>query len=245
MGDQIKKQIGTGGMILLFHRWFIRVDLCASVVKYPSSITHGEGVGDDPAEENAGGEPAMEQDSLAGLLISLGSAVFILAALLPASRAFAERRPEFRLALINFYPVSWKAAQLAFGLGAALCVAGLAVLSVYLWGAFRLPLAWIALGLAAAGAFFWLWQVLQRAYDPRGYALDEHHAWLFPVYAGLTLAGLSAYGLSLLLAGYPPWLGLLLMIAAAVLAIVYLVMKELPPVLIYTLTLVAGAALMF
>lgn len=185
----------------------------------------------------------MQLETLAGLLISLGSLAIIAAALLPGSRATAERSLEMRLELIGDHPDAWKAAQYTFALGGALTIAGLAVFSSFLWAAYTQVVAWIALALIAVGAFFWLWQVLQRAADPGAYARGEQAAWLCPAFTGFTLAGLAAYGLAVLLAGYPVWLGLLLIGSAVILSLLYIVMKDLPPVLIYTSLLIAGVAI--
>jgi hypothetical protein len=186
----------------------------------------------------------MLPETLAGLLITLGSVVFILAALFPISRVFAERNPEVKLALVEDHLSTWRMAQFCFALGSALNVAGLAVLSSYLWTTQALITAWIALALVALGTFFWIWHVLLRAAEPEAFFLGEKNGWLFPAFSGLTLGALAAYGLTLLLAGYPTWLGLLLIGAGVIFAALYLVMKDLPPLFIYTITLIAGVALL-
>ena len=187
----------------------------------------------------------MQPETLAGLLISLGSVIFILAALFPISRVFAERNPEVKLALVEDHLAAWRTAQFSFALGSALTVAGLAVLSSYLWATQALITAWIALALVALGTFFWIWHVLLRASEPEAFFLGEQSAWLFPTFSGLTLAALAAYGLTLLLAGHPAWLGLFLIGAGVIFAALYLVMKDLPPLFIYTITLITGVALLF
>ena len=185
----------------------------------------------------------MPQETLAGLLIILGSVVFIFAALLPISRVFAERNPEKKLSLMEDHPAAWKVAQFLFALGSGLTVAGLAVLSSYLWAVYALITAWVGLALVAVGAFFWLWHVLQRAADPQAFVQGQQAPWLFPAFTGLTLAALATYGLTLLLAGYPFWLGLLLIGSGILYAVLYLIMKDLPPLFIFTTTLIAGVAL--
>jgi hypothetical protein len=123
-------------------------------------------------------------------------------------------------------------------------VAGLAVLSSYLWASQALISAWIALALVTLGAFFWIWHVLLRAAEPEDFFLGEQKGWLFPASTGLTLAALAAYGFTLLLGGYPAWLGLLLIGAGIIFAVLYYVMKDLPPILIYTITLITGVAIL-
>jgi hypothetical protein len=186
----------------------------------------------------------MQPETLAGLLITLGSVAFILAALFPISRVFAERNPEVKISLLKDHLTAWRASQFFFALGSGLTVAGLAVLSSYLWFTQVLITAWIALGLVALGAFFWIWHVLLRAADPEGFSLGEQNSWLFPAFIGLTLSALATYGLTLLMAGYPLWLGLLLIGSGIIFAALYLVMKDLPPLFIYTITLIAGITLM-
>jgi len=63
-------------------------------------------------------------------------------------------------------------------------------------------------------------------------------------YALLTQAGLLAFGVSYLRAGYPAWLGGIAVAGAVIFFIVFLVLKDIPPLFYYILTFIIGIRLM-
>jgi len=60
--------------------------------------------------------------------------------------------------------------------------------------------------------------------------------WLFVVVTLLSQAGLVAYGVALLQAGYPRWLGWGTISLALLLAVAYFVFKDVPPFAYYVIT---------
>jgi hypothetical protein len=78
----------------------------------------------------------------------------------------------------------------------------------------------------------------------RGLSRGGLIGWLFVAYALLTQAGLLAFGVSYLRAGYPAWLGDIAVAGAVIFFIVFFVLKDIPPLFYYILTFIIGIRLM-
>ena len=110
----------------------------------------------------------------------------------------------------------------------------------------REPFVWAYISLAAVilGAVLWDGRAYLRAVDPEEFVEGRLIGWLFPAYALVTQVGLLAFGVSYLRAGYPAWLGGVTVGGAVIFFIVYFVLKDIPPMVYYFLTFMAGVRLM-
>ena len=96
---------------------------------------------------------------------------------------------------------------------------------------------WLALSclLLLAGALCWSWSVYLRFRNVREFALGELPGWPFASYVWLTLAGLAALGIGLLVAGFPGWTGWLTLSGCLAFLVVYVRFADIPPFVFYTL----------
>lgn len=182
--------------------------------------------------------------NLDALVIVIGSILFLAGAFAPISLAvFGESDPDERLAIIEADQRAWQVDQIFYALGPIVTAvgAGLAM------GRFAdQPRSWLAaLGVAAlaVAAVLWAWHVGLRATDPEAFTAGALPGWMFTAYTLLTQAGLAASGIALLQTSTPRWVGWLLIGAAVVLLIVFLIYRDLPPFIYYVLTLILGVML--
>ena len=71
----------------------------------------------------------MNIERVSGMVLLLGSLIFLIAAFLPISWVFGERDPQKKIEMINAAPGAWRFAQILFGTGAT--IASLALILVY------------------------------------------------------------------------------------------------------------------
>ena len=186
----------------------------------------------------------MSTERVAAILLVVGSALFLIAAFVPVSQVFAESSPAAKLEIITSNRTAWSTAQVLFGLGGSITAIGLGFVAYHLRGTPGAVWAYIGLVAVILGAAFWEGHVYLRAIDPEGFVEDRLIGWLFPAYALLTQAGLIAFGVAYLRAGYPSWLGGVTLGGAVIFFIVFFVFKDIPPLLYYILTFMAGVRLM-
>ena len=186
----------------------------------------------------------MSTERVAAIILVVGSVLFITAAFLPVSQVFAEPSPAAKLAIIDSNRTAWTTAQVLFGLGASIAAIGLGFVAYHLRGTPGAVWAYIGFVVVILGAAFWEGHVYLRAIDPEGFVEDRLIGCLFPAYALLTQAGLIAFGVAYLRAGYPAWLGGVTVGGAVIFFIVFFVYKDIPPLLYYILTFMAGVRLM-
>lgn len=180
----------------------------------------------------------------AGALTVLGSALFLIAAFSPISnRVFAERSIERRVRFVTGSPVQWLVAHVLFGIGPLLTAGGL-LSHAFVGGRRRSPAA-LRAGAAtfAAATVLWTGEVVQRSVDPEGFARRELPAW--PFYSSIygAEAGLALVGLGL---KPPEWTGWVRWTVAAVnvvLCALTLILGDMPPFVLYLITLPIGVAL--
>jgi hypothetical protein len=185
----------------------------------------------------------MPEIVISGSVICLGSLLFLIAALSPSSRVFGAPDPEKKLAIIYASPRGWRISQMLFGVGALVVALGVGILAHSLrW--LTGSLLYLPAALLLAGAIAWGWHVYLRYIDPESFVHGELPGWHFVLYTLLTLAAFFLLGFELLrLLGVGTWLPWLLMGGSLVLFIVYLVIKDLPPLLYYLLGIVLGISL--
>ena len=182
----------------------------------------------------------MSIERISGIMLLLGSVIFLIAAFVPASWVFAERDPQKKIEMINTAPGAWRFAQFLFGLGAT--IAAIALLFVYIHlkdnGAGNEGLA--AFILAMTGVIFWDWHVFLRANDPQAFAFGQLEPnWTYAPYAILTNAALVLLGLALFTAKYPRWLGWTSIISGIFFTLCLIIFHDIPP---FTFYLILGMA---
>jgi hypothetical protein len=182
----------------------------------------------------------MSTERLAAILLLVGSVLFISAAFMPVSQVYIAPTPDAKLQIIYSDRTGWIASQVLFGLGASIAAIGLGFVAYHLRTTPGAVWAYIGLGAVILGAVFWEWYVYIRTLDPEGFAEGGPIGWLFPAYALLTQSGLLVFGVAYLRAGYPAWLGGITIVGAVIFFIVFLILKDIPPLLYYFLTFIAG-----
>lgn len=184
---------------------------------------------------------------LAAWTLLVGSLIFLFAAFNPSSMAvFPAATPEARLAAIQRYRSLWVISQVAFGLGAVIAALGYVLLARALGDravAMALPRA-AALGMLF-GALLWGINLVQRATDFTGFAQGTQPAWPFVIYTLLTIAGLAVWGWIYLQSGFPGWLGWATIGLAAVVLVLFVALRDMPPFVYYVISLLAVDVLFF
>lgn len=177
------------------------------------------------------------------VLLGVGSVLFLVAAFLPVSRVYAEPDPEKKLEIILELKWMWNLSSVLFGIGSLVVVFGWAlfVFSFNELSKVIIPLASII--LLGTGALLWTWHVTERIIHPVGFVNGTNTPHLFLVYSLLTQVGLALAGWFLLRMPVPDWPGWMLIFGSAILFILMLVFKDMPPFVYYLLTLVLAITL--
>jgi hypothetical protein len=184
----------------------------------------------------------MVLDRWTAATIIIGAVLFLIAAFAPVSRVFAIPDAERKLEIITSARLQWTVAQVLFGLGAVVTVTGIAMLAHRSVGSTSAFL-YASAALMALGALSWIWHLYLRTTDPARFAVGAVPVSLFAAYALLTLAGLALLGFALLGAGLEPLVGWLTIGAAVLFLVVAIIIRDLPPLLFYIVTLVVGFVL--
>lgn len=175
-----------------------------------------------------------------GIIICVGALLFLVAAFSPISSVYAAPSKERKLELIRAAPGAWRASQWMFGGGALLFGLGVAIGTFALRERFSAPLLYLPAVLLLVGAVSWSWHVYQRALDPIAFVEGALPGWQFLLYTVLTLAALALIGAALRQMAFPGWAGWVLLGGAALLFVLYVIFKDLPPFVHYLLGLVVG-----
>jgi hypothetical protein len=184
-------------------------------------------------------------ERVSGILIIVGSALFLCAANAPISfRVFAPgRSASHKLEAIRGSPAAWLVTQILFGLGASVTVIGIGVLA---YGLGRQPpvwLIWISVALLTIALVLWLWHLCGRTVDPDAFAEGRWPRWPLLAYFMLTEAGLAILGYALLRGDLAMWIGWMLIGSMVLLFVLTLIFRDMPPLMFYTVTLILGIAL--
>jgi hypothetical protein len=176
------------------------------------------------------------------LLLAFGSLLFIIAAFLPVSRVFAEPDPDKKLSIIMDMRTMWTTGEVLFGLGSLVTVIALGLQS---WGLRTINGAgWSHLGvvLMFTGMTLWCWHVWERTVDPEAFVSGTNTPYLFWLYSILTQIGLILVGITILRSDLANWVGWMFIIGSAILMILMVIFKDMPPFIYYVLTLIAAIA---
>jgi hypothetical protein len=182
------------------------------------------------------------RDHTPGLLLIVGSVIFVAGAAVGVPRVFTEPDPQVRLRLLTEHLGMWRAAQPLYGLGPVIAAAGVGYLAA---GAptrgTRATFAVACLALAV-GAVAWAWSLYLRGTRVAEFAFGTLPGWPFATYVLLTIGGLALLGAGLLAGGFPVWLGWLTLGADVVFLAGYLWFRDIPPFVFYLLLLLVGLA---
>ena len=184
-------------------------------------------------------------ERVSGILIIVGSALFLCAANAPISvRVFAPgRSASHKLDAIRGSPTAWSVTQIMFGLGASITVIGIGVLA---YGLGRQPpvwLIWTSVALLTIARVLWLWHLYGRTVDPDAFAEGRWPRWPLLAYFMLTEAGLAIVGYALLRGDLAMWIGWMPIGSMVLLFVLTLIFRDMPPLMFYTVTLILGIAL--
>jgi hypothetical protein len=181
-------------------------------------------------------------DHTAGLLLIVGSVVFLVGAAVGVPRVFTEPDPQARLRLLTDHLGMWRIAQPLYGLGPITAAAGVGWLTAA--APTRATRATAAACLAlAVGALAWAWSLYLRGTRVAEFAFGTLPGWPFATYVLLTIGGFALLGAGLLAGRFPAWLGRLTLGADLMFLAGYLWLKDIPPFVFYLLLLLAGVVL--
>ena len=169
----------------------------------------------------------MTIDRTAGIVMIVGSTVFMIGAAVGVPGVFTQRDPQVRLRLLTERRRAWRIAQPLYGLGSLIAAAGVAFLVGGAEGGTRVVLATSGATLAI-GALAWGWALYLRATPVSDFAFGALPSWPFASYVLLTIAGIALLALGLLIGDFPTWIGWAT-VADAVFLVVYLRFKDIPP----------------
>lgn len=188
-------------------------------------------------------EPSFQRS--VSILLGFGSLLFLVAAFLPYSKAFVEPVAEKKLEIILGMKNMWIFGHILFGLGSIITVVALGIQS---YGLKEIAYSmWSHLGviLLSLGAVLWCWTVIDRIINPEDFAYGRNTPYLFPAYSLLTQVGLAFIGIMLLKASVANWIAWMFIVGSAVLFLLMVIFKDMPPFVYYVLTIVAAVALYF
>ena len=187
----------------------------------------------------------MSRFAAPGLLLVIGSTLFVVGAAIGVPRVFTERDPQKRLVMLREHMRSWQIAQPLYGLGPAVVAIGVGSLAVVAprvgYTTFLFSLSCTA---SAVGALFWGLSLYRRAVRVEDFAFGNLPGWPFRSYVWLTIGGLATLGAGLVTGGISLWLGWLTVAGAVLCAAAYVRFKDIPPFVFYILFVVIGVVLL-
>ena len=178
------------------------------------------------------------------ITILAGAILFIISAFLPYTRMFIEPDADKKLEIIKSSLIQWNLGTVTFAISSLLCALGVAMVALKIQNRLPANLAWVAVVLLVIGALLWSWHCVERLRSPEGFVYGNNTPHLFTVYSILTTAGMFLLGLSLLWTLIPAWVSWTLMIGMVLVAIAWLVFKDVPPFVYYLFFLVLGIKLL-
>ncbi len=185
----------------------------------------------------------MSLPKIAGVALVAGSLLFAVAAFLPPAAVFAESDPMRKLTILLNARGTWAVMQVLFALGSWVAALGIGLAAYHFRNIQGSALAYIGFAAFVIGAGLWSWHTFLRAVDPKAFVAGALPAWHFIAYTVLTHAGLFLFGVVLLRTGIPSWAGWVVIIGASLFFMVYLIFKDLPPVINYLLVLFVGTVM--
>ena len=159
----------------------------------------------------------MDFARLSGMLMILGFSLLIVGGIAAPPGVYRENKLDEKLKIISDHQIRWSATNLIGSIGAVSTSLGFILLASHLWKSQNQILIVLGAIAASVAAIAVTVQSFRRAYDPAvqlaGTArLDQVWLWSF-------LLAIFLFGIILLQAGYPNWLGYLSISTAIVLGI--------------------------
>jgi len=183
----------------------------------------------------------MATERISGILLLLGSALFLTAAFLPISWVFGERDLGKKVEMINASPEAWRIAQFLFGSGAIIAAMGFLPAYLDLRGKGAGAPSLVAFLLALIGAVLWARHTYLRGVDPVAFVHKIlTPRWLAGAYFILTQGALLAMGIALRKANYPDWIAWLNIGSAIAFSLLLIIFQDLPPFAYYLVTAVTA-----
>lgn len=181
---------------------------------------------------------------MSGIMIILGSVLFLIAAFLPiSSRVFPEPSAVRKLEIIRDAPNAWLVTQICFALGALVTVIGLALVAYRFRDQSFALLMQGGVAVLLLGALLWIWHVYARTVDPAAFAEGALPAWPLVLYFLLTPTGLAVFGVALLRSALPQWVGWLMITSMALFLLLTVIFRDIPPFVYCAITLLTGVML--
>jgi hypothetical protein len=131
-----------------------------------------------------------------------------------------------------------------FGLGALVTAIGVGLLAYALRRQPSAWLIWVSVAVLVSAAVLWLWHLYRRTVDPVAFAEGRWPRWPLLAYFMLTEIGLAILGYALLSSDLPSWIGWMLIGSMVLLFALTLIYRDMPPLMFYLVTLIAGIALL-
>jgi hypothetical protein len=182
-------------------------------------------------------------EKIAAIVTMAGSLLFLGAAFLGTPRVYMEPSPAKKLEIIQASPKAWSVAQILFALGALATAGGLASAVIELRGQAAALLVYGSAPLPMIGALTWTGHLFARMQDPAAFAMGALPLWPLLVYFVLTPIGFAGLGLALVPSALADWVGWMLIGSMLLILIVTAVSRDIPPLVYYLPTLVAGVML--
>jgi hypothetical protein len=179
----------------------------------------------------------------AGILLIVGSVVFLIGAAIGVPRVFTEPDPSERLRMVTERLGSWRVAQPLYGLGPLIAAAGVGVLAATESDRMSQTMVAVACAATGVGGITWGWSLYLRGTRIREFAFGTLPGWPFVTYIFMTMAGLALLGIGFLAGEFPGWLGWLTLGADLVFLLAYLRFRDIPPFVFYLLFLAVGVGL--
>lgn len=181
---------------------------------------------------------------ISGLTLLVGSLIFLIAAFLPYSRIFGEPDPDVRLSILQQQSKMWSTGQVFFALGSVITILGLALLYLRFRESMPALWTWLSIAIMLVASLLWSWHCVERMISPEGFAYGTLTPGLFLIYSILTQAGLMVFGILLLGTDLPGWTGWMLIAGTALISVLMIIFKDMPPFVYYVFTLVLAIKLL-
>lgn len=191
-----------------------------------------------PGGEDAGAVTDAVLVGAGGWLMLAGSLVFFAGAAIGVARVFMVRSPDERLAMLEANARRWRDAQWLYAGGPVVAALGVLALAAG-WTVQAGVLAAAAGSAMLVGAVLWSVSCARRGRRIAEFARGELPAGPWLGYVWLTLAGLALLGAAAV--GQEPWIGVLLLVAAAALTALFVITRDLPPFAFYLVLTAFGA----
>lgn len=191
----------------------------------------------------------MDLTSLTGILLIAGFALVIFASIASPPRLYQESDSSVRLQIVKRHMRIWITSNVLFVVASVSTTAGLILFSTHVSGPVNAIPNWLAAGAYSLGSVAWILFLYRRTVDPAQLFESYRFSYFTAVMIGLLVFGLLLYGIVLIQAGYPGWLGygsvgLMALIGAFALIRPARFFASFPPQIIYLLTLAAGIVML-